>query len=354
MIKSNKAIVFLLLFLLILIYGCNRQKTPAKSLEEIRTGTEGIVISFLPNAPSLIIHAEQSSDNSFDVVLEVRNKGAYPQPDDGLTAPFGDIYLSGYDRSILDFTPQAFNLNDRALEGKSNINLNGGLDLATFKGTVKIENLNVEKYEPTLLATACYTYTTIAGPQVCIDPNPYSTSKEKKVCQVADITLSNQGAPVAVVKIEEEALSTKMQFKITIKNVGNGEVIKPDSLSKCSPYSSDRLLREEIDRVQLEEVRVSNINLNCRPFVDSGADAIAQGVSGFIRLINGEGFIICELPKSEYGQANTAYTTPLRIKLNYVYRNSVERKLQIKRETSGIGGDTLTSPYNTENEPVYI
>ena len=335
MINLKKNIIFaLFLILLILISGCTGKKDVKKSLEEIRTGTEGIVLSFLPNAPPATIHVEENAENSFDAVLELKNRGAYPQPEDQIGAPFGDVYLSGYDRNILQFTPESFNLNDRTLEGKSTINPNGGLDLATFKGTISARNLNVEKYEPTLLATACYTYNTIAGPSVCIDPNPYSTIKEKKVCAVQDLTLTNQGAPVAVTTINEEALATKTQFKITIKNVGNGDVIKPGSLGKCSPYGDDKVLREDIDKVQLEEVQVGNRRLTCRPFVDGGTD----GVSGFIRLVNGEGFIICEFFKTDYENSKTAFTTPLKIKFNYLYRNTVEKKIQLKKETSGLSG----------------
>ncbi len=347
---KKRLIVAFILILLISISGCKGKKDVKKALEEIRTGTEGIVMSFLPNAPPDKIHVEEGATpetNSFDVVLELRNKGAFPQPEDNIGAPFGDVYLSGYDRNILEFKPESFNLNDKTLEGKSTINPNGGLDLATFKGTVKTENLNVEKYEPTLLVTACYTYNTIAGPSVCIDPNPYSTAKEKKVCEVQDLTLTSQGAPISVTKIDEEALATKTQFKITIKNVGGGDVIKPGSLGKCSPYGDDKLLREDIDKVQLEEVQVGNRRITCRPFVDGSP----QGVSGFIRLINGEGFIICEFPKTNYELSKTAFTTPLKIKFNYIYRNTAEKKIQIRKESSDLGGGSSDAGRSAVSTP---
>src|SRR3989338_691071 len=100
MMKSKKRLLFtLFLISLILISGCNSKKTTAKALEEIRTGTEGIVVNFLPNAPPEKIHVEQGADNSFDVVMELRNKGAFPQPDEvsEVQNNFGKVYLSGYD-----------------------------------------------------------------------------------------------------------------------------------------------------------------------------------------------------------------------------------------------------------------
>lgn len=335
MAKQNKAVVLLLL-LLLLAYGCNKQKAATKSLDEVRTGSEGIVVNFLPNAPPQTIHAEESADNSFDVVMEIRNKGAYPQPDEAsgsdVQGSFGNVYLSGYDTNILTFGAEGGNsnaLSASALEGKSAINPNGGHDIMSLKGTINIDNLNVEKYETTLAATACYKYGTVLGPAVCIDPNPYSSINEKKVCNVQDIALTSQGAPVAVTKIDEEALAAKTQFKITIKNVGNGNVLTFSAFGKCDPLGNQKIEREDIDKVFVDEVRIGSYALECGPFYE-----VAKSQAGHIRLINNEGYIICDLPESEYGQTNTAYTTPLKIKLSYVYRSTAERKLQIIREAA--------------------
>ena len=76
---------------------------------------------------------------------------------------------------------------------------------------------------------------------------------------------------------------------------------------------------------------MSNNQLICGPFVDGNV----KDVSGNIRIINGEGFIICELPNSAYTNKISAYTTPLSIRLSYGYRNTAERKLLIKKESAG-------------------
>lgn len=354
--KLKKSIIFILFIaLLILISGCKGKKSTEKSLEEIRTGTEGIAMSFLPNAPPDKIHVEQGAPpeaNIFEVVLELKNKGAYPQPDEGargLGPGFGKIFLSGYDTNIITLESKdgkSGDLGTKTLEGKSTINPNGGQDILSFTGKIIPENLNVEKYEPTLLATACYYYLTIAGPSVCIDPNPYSTIKEKKVCGVQDISLSNQGAPVAVTKIDEEAFATKTQFKITIKNVGNGDVLKADAANnKCDPFGAQKIQRDDIDKVNLMWVKVSDKALMCGPFAETNI----KSTGGLIRLINGEGFVICEMPNSEYSNKISAYTTPLLIQLSYGYRNSIEKKIQIKKEVSGLSGGIDTPPSTNPN-----
>ena len=341
-----------ILFLLISASGCSRKKAVEKKLEDIRTGTQGIVMSFLPNAPPDKIHVDDSrdADNSFDIILELRNKGAYPQPNEG-RAPAGTVVVSGFDTNIIRVEPltgtQSYqSFEDKALEGKSTINPNGGLDLLNFKGGVDVNNLHVEKYEPTLLATACYRYKTIAGPLVCIDPNPFSTANLKKVCQVQSVSLSNQGAPIAVTRIDEESLGARTQFKITIKNVGGGDVIKNTVNDQCTVVERDNL-----DKVEVNNVVVGNTLLICRPFIDfiDSGSSETSGSRGYIRLINGEGFVICELPKTQY-KSNTAYTTPMTIELSYNYRNTVEKKIQIKKEMGGSGSSDYRPP--TEPSPL--
>lgn len=325
--------------------GASTSSKSKKAVEDIRVGTQGIVISYLPNNPPERLVVEQGIENPIKVVLQVSNKGAYPQPDEGvggLAPGFGRVYLSGYDQNIIKFAKKSFDLSQITLEGKSTINPNGGIDFVTFEGAVDANNLNVERYEPSLLATACYYYFTIAGPQVCIDPDPYSTITQKKVCEVSDLSLSNQGAPIAITKITEEALATKTQFRITVKNVGGGEVLKgsasvgTEELDKCNPFGEMKLGREDIDKVFLQEVKLGTKDLQCGPFTDQSG---IKGSNGFIRLINGEGSIICELPKNDYGQTNSAYITPLKIKVSYVYKNTAERKVLIRKETGGsLGG----------------
>lgn len=341
---KKRYILGLLIISLLLISSCSltgkkgtsTSSKSKKAIEDVRVGTQGIIVSFLPNNPPDRIVVEQGIENPIKIVLQVNNKGAYPQPDEGTkrgAAPDpAKIYLSGHDTSIIRFSQREADLSAKALEGKSTINPNGGIDFVNFEGKVHADILNVEKYEPTLLATACYHYNTVASPQVCIDTDPYSEISTRKVCEVADITLSSQGAPIAVTKIAEEALATKTQFRISIKNVGGGDVIKITSEQKCDPLGTEKIQREDVDKVYLVGVFLGNKQLNCGPF----GEGITKSNSGFIRLINGEGSIICEFQRQDYPQgANTAYTTPLKIHLAYIYRTTVERKILIKKEGSG-------------------
>lgn len=331
MTKSKEFFIIISIIMLFLISACKGNSDAKEQLENLRSGTLGLTAGFLPNNPPETIHVEQEQDNKFDIVLEVSNKGVYPQPEDGIKLN-GRLYLSGYDKDIVEITAPSIELSTLAIDGKSSINLNGGSDLAVFKASIDHSKLPVERYEPTLLATACYNYITIAGPSVCIDPDPYATIKQKKVCEAGSITLSSQGAPVAVVRVDTEAFASKTQFKITIKNVGNGEVLKSQQdqgmLQKCDPFGASRIEREDINKVYLEEASLGNIGLDCWPF----AEEQVKAASGHVRLLDGEGSIICEIVKDSYASTNAAYTSPLRIKLSYGYKINAERKISIKKE----------------------
>ena len=342
--------VALLLILLISVAACPTKKNDAKKTktEELRTGTDGLKIRFLPNNPPPTVFVGGNLQNKVDIAVEITNRGVYPQPEERQTIT-GKLYLSGYDKNIIDLAQPSYDLSkSTALFGKTLINFEGGSDVATFNPQVKLESLKVDKYEPIFLATLCYEYQTIAGPSVCIDPDPYPTVKQKKVCEVKDITLTSQGAPIAVTKVEEKALSEKTQFMITVKNVGGGDTLRirsdtqqtqgaaqqsGNSIDKCDPFGSSKITKEDIDKVYVKEISIGEQPLQCWPFAESNA----KSDKGHIRLQNGEGSIICELVKENnaYPGGSTAYTTPLKIELSYVYKTTAETKTLLKKEDTG-------------------
>jgi hypothetical protein len=335
-------LIGLTLFVLIIlvISGCSGSgKTEGERLiEQIRSGNQGLSMIFLADSPPYELKTVSTEDKKFIVALEVRNLGAFPQPEDGSFGPPGRIYLSGYDSSIISIYPKDnADLQKKELEGKNRINPVGGTDYIEFDGTVFAGRLDIENYDFTLLATACYGYETVAGPTVCMDPDPYSTIREKKVCEVHDLSLSDQGAPVAITSIQEEASDDRTEFRITIKNVGGGDVLttKANSqgniLEKCNPLSSQKVEREDINKVYLSSIKIGDQPLTCRAFIGGNF----EGNNGLVRLVNGEGAITCYILKSQYANydtSSTPFTTPLIIKLDYVYRSTAQKSIKITNE----------------------
>lgn len=255
----------------------------------------------------------------------------YPGVSEGSALGGGRIYLSGFDTRIIDIKDKSENLESKYLPAASPINPLGGFDTVEFEGRIVAKDVTIDEYNPTILATACYPYATKASPTVCIDPQPFD-DRQEKVCNIGSQTLETQGAPITVTRIDQEASTTKMQFKITIENVGGGDVLKPgdDTLEKCNPLEGGSLDRKDFDRVQLTKVEVGGVDLfekgKCSPFAD--------GSDNLVRLFDGEGFVICTLDMSMLGGAQSAYTTPLNIKLIYNYRSTISKSIRISKLTS--------------------
>ncbi len=346
------------LLLAISVTGCDKIEGKGKkeSTEFVR-GPEGLVMEFVPNYPQdkFIVRKPKPDEEGepISVLIEVRNKGTYPpedKPDDNVNENIyfglGALHLSGFDTSIIQMKKLSQRIGQTNgdfimyLPAASSVNPLGSIDTAEFDGIISTDNILIDSYNPTILVTACYPYFTKSTPTICIDPEPFDTRQEK-VCTIGSQTVPNQGAPVAVTRIDQEAAAGKIQFKITIKNVGNGDVIWDKDgliglggdtglLNRCDPNQGGRLDRKDFDRVQLEKVKIGDKNL----FADGKCAPFADGTNNIVRLFNGEGFVICtyDVP----GTVQSAYTTPIDIELRYAYRSTISKPIQIKKlETVG-------------------
>jgi len=316
--------ILVLLLVLLSLTACTQQSTTTKDLK-VFTGTEGIVMNFIPNMPPSQIY----SSDQLNFLIEVKNKGAYAtvgSRTEGLTLR---VYLSGFDKDIF---PELYGLDDDvngnyieedSLEGKSEFNPDGGLKYIEKSTSINLPS-GLDSFKTNFLVTTCYEYQTYATASVCIDPKPYSTAIKEKACTVQDITLSGgQGAPVVITKIEEEASKDKVRFKIYIENKGNGRVFDITQRSddkgvlKCNPYSEEGLKYQDIDQIKLETVFLSNEDIplkNCKPSKD-----------GTVRLIDGKGIVICEKDVS----GTSTFLTPLEIKFSYGYTSSIQKEVEI-------------------------
>ena len=276
-----------------------------------RTGSQGLTMSFMTNMPPSNIY----DDEPFNVLMKVQNSGA----EDIRTGSNSRLFLSGFDPNLITgISTSGEDIGD--LDGKSMYIPQGEYTLIEFSGTVAdLDSRNIDRYPFNLMATLCYNYKTIAEPNVCLDSDPFSTTIRTKACNAnLNPSVSTQGAPIAVTSINVEPMRGRVKFDIHISNVGGGTVFRQgySYLDRCNPYNIDRLEYNDVDVVTVTRVNIANTDIRgtCKPLRN-----------GELRLINGKGFMSCELT----GITGPAYTTPLLIELEYGYRQVISRNIAV-------------------------
>ncbi len=324
MIKMEKkrVLMAILIVLILALSGCGIKRTDEPSEVNYRVGTEGLKVEFPTDAPTELYE----NDNNVKFVVEVRNKGAFPQNEE-LGDFDGKLWVGGYDQGILTIYPklgssigQGVDLKGEELEGRSPYNRDGGYSAVEFQLNINDLPDGMPVYSPSLIFTATYFYYTIANPIICVDPEPRSTRVREKVCSIQDtISVGSQGAPIAVTQVEESVTSNDFLFKIYIENVGGGLVI-PESAIDNNP--NEGYDWRDMNNVHIEKIAVGDVPMTeCRP---------AQNKD--VQLIGGKGYIFCRLDKSI--AQGKAYETALNIKLSYGYTTSAERSIKIFEEVS--------------------
>jgi len=310
--ETKKSILFATLFLMfVLASGCSGftggKDKPPVSAQFVATGTEGIVMQFLADQPPAKVYTE----SPLTFLVEVRNKGTYTVQDVGL-------YLTGFDPNIIRMSSgfQPSTPITLPLEGKSQINPEGGYTTAEFSAQTVTLPRDMPNYKPTFLLTACYRYQTVATPLVCIDPNPMVQTADK-ACQVQKVySTGSQGAPVAVKSIESEARPGGMYFRIHVGNTGgaSGTLFSQNALGSCPAglgYKDLNILQYAVE--------LSGQPLSCEP-------------KNELRLVNNAGVLFC---KYNNLQQIPAYQTPLKVTLSYAYKNSISRQVEIENLNFG-------------------
>lgn len=307
MVMMNKIIWTILIVNLLVLAGCQRGPSVQNIKEDYHTGTEGIEINFLANAPPSRVY---EGDN-IDIAVELKNKGAYPEGKNLI----GKLELSGFDPSSIRGSWDGGNSMPISLEGKNQGTPEGGYAIMTYKDRAGVHvPFDADYYDANILVHSCYKYETTADAMVCIDPDPYKVVEERKVCNIGDISLGGgQGAPIEVTKVEEEVGSDKIYFRIYISNSGGGSVMLTGAYNDC-PFKNEL---EDLDKV------TAKIKL---PY-DASPDCSPKGTSSDpIRLTNGQGYIFCKFSKPA---TSSAYTTSLNIALDYVYSSSISKQIRI-------------------------
>jgi len=303
-IKKRLIIISLIIIILIFRTGCSRLSAQKRANSEtagggvlndkIYQGTKGITMKFMKNLPPRRIY----DNNDLSLVLEIKNEGAHKTD--------GKVFLTGYDPVILRGIDN--NKRFRTLEGKNKFNLQGDIETIEFKSNIIKLPEGSDSYNPKFLATMCYQYETLSNPVVCIDPKFYDVSVEDKACLVRDVsTGGGQGAPIGVDVVRVDSVKDKAHFRIEISNFARGKVVNHND---C-PFN---LKYDDLNKIQYQVKMAGQRPEKCSPTRE-------------VRLVNGKGTIFCSFNIPSQNQY--AYSTPLEIKLNYGYMDSIAQEVEI-------------------------
>jgi len=300
-------------------------------------GTEGLSIVFMKNAPAASVY----EDRPFPVRVEVHNKGAtnVDYNDMRLTFSYDPLYIGG---GKTPYDPRDYDFDNTGIEGRSIYYREGQKttfimpsDAAFFAKKILGQR---ESPDTDLTASVCYSYTTSLGADVCIDTNIYQENERAQSCKQEDLTFSGgQGAPIAVTKVETRSIPLydretraemiKPEFLITIKDVGGGYLVGPDTL----PLESACLLKS-IPREQLSAVRVRAWLLSTE--LVCGNTALTKE-AGIVRLYEGTAEVSCTVPQTALSDAVFSATqnfqSTLQVNISYIYKASAKMPISIER-----------------------
>lgn len=279
----------LLIALLFLATSCVENSSSPNNINW-RTGTEGIVFSYMPDSPP----SEVLSTGKVNVIIKYSNKGA------SATTPY--FYLTGYDPSILSFSNPY--IQAPAIGGKDMYNTEGSQE--AFVEWVAPINMNslyeVDNFKQSLSVTSCYQYQTIAYPSICIDPLKYTYDSAASCDYSVKELGSSQGGPIAVTEVKQKSTGDEVFLEIHFQNKGKG-----------TPYITDssclNLRHDEVDMIYLVGVSMPEGSFSCEPTS--------------IRLVNNDGYTICRKPVSG---RTTYYESQIQIATRYNYRDTLSKK----------------------------
>ena len=178
---------------MVFISGCgsfSSNKGPISGVN-VHTGTSALEMEFLRDSPPRDVYEDQI----FKAAILLKNDGAYDINEGYLLVGLEGDYMEllyEYDKKI--------NLQ---LDGRSVEKSVGDEKVEEFVIKAKKIDPQTEMHESSMYFTSCYKYRTEMSETVCIDPDVYNIKPIEKACEVKSISLSSQGAPVAITKIEE-------------------------------------------------------------------------------------------------------------------------------------------------------
>ncbi len=288
--------ITVLAILILTLAGCDGTGSPGFNLYDPYYGSEGVEMGFLESAPPDIAY----QGSVLKVGLLLQNRGAIDVNDAVVTLGYLDKY----------FTISRPTQAGIAIKGKSFIRRNGEKKPVLFDGRVEeLEGVGYDDLSTPITATLCYSYTTHLEENVCIDPDIYGLQERKKACTARDLSLKDQGAPVAVTSVKEsivdEGSSQLVYMTLHIKNLAGGLVADAPPSVLCSSAS---IGAEKVSRLKIN-AQLGNTRMEC--------------AKDIVHLDNDEAEVTC----SARVTAQEEYATVLKADLAYGYSTTLPQEM---------------------------
>ncbi len=285
--KGKLIIVLMLCSLVLASCGAFGGKGDQSKLVNYRQGVSGVELKLLQNMPP----KEILEKGPFRIGVQVNNKGAYD-------VSIGELTVVGINEAWNQLAITGIEMP--TLRGRSLTAPEGDFYVAEFSGKNIAMPPGLEQYPVKFWVVVKYNYESIAQLDVCINPEVIVGIGKSVDCKVKDsASLSGQGAPVAVTKVEERVIpgneQMSVEFTFYVENKGKGEVVTP---------------------IRVGDVNLANRRMSCAPDVIEARDLEEKR--------NKVNCIISEPLKSPY-------TTTLSVALDYTYEIKEKGEFTVRR-----------------------
>jgi len=299
---------FIIIISLLLLTSCDGGRTGLGYTpdQDYYQGTEGLVMSFIGDAPPIATYEGQS----FDVQVLIENKGAF----DVIQTQAATLAIT-YDTSAVqlmaDYNTNAQFYNDLStiqLHGKSYFYPSGENNFfGIARYAAKPISGNFETSDVDFHLQLCYPYRTSFSQEVCIDTDIDGTNLRARVCEASDYEYSNgQGAPIAVVGLETrmvpKGVYVEPQFTFYLENVGGGVV-------------SDYVLEGNNNVVRCGQPNIDTVNMVSVQAFLLGEELTCTPQKAYLR--EGAGEVTCYFADGEIIQATSNFATALSANISY-------------------------------------
>lgn len=311
----RKELVFLMviLSLFLIIVGCTSTGT-VQTPGAFVGGTSGLDLSFISEEPP--DNVLDDNQDLFYITVAIENKGEFDILANKIISS-----LSGIDKDSFQISSMDIKLN-RDLPGVSksrNKVIMGGEDELEFGQAKYRYDLNAD-FTTTLRADVCYLYETDAVASVCLKKNAAAQRDKEDVCAInnANVNLEVSGAPVQIANVDQRPSGSdavRLTFDV-VKKATSGDVYSPDAFSNNC--------RDQDPKKNLFEVEVSSakasIPINC--------GVLGNSNKGITKLAENSKTINCIIKTS--GLQDTAFNTPINIKVTYFYKDAISKTLVVQ------------------------